>query len=216
MTIRAILAKEIKTDIRNPYVLGGALLFLLSSIFVCYISIKRINTPSTWTALFWIILLFTSFNAVAKSFVNERRERMLYYYTIISPNDYILSKMVYNGLIMLFLFLVALLVFWTMFNINILDPTLFVFGILSGAVGFGFVLSLLSTIASKAGNNLTLLAILGLPILLPMVLVITTLTKNAIDGLDWSIQWKYAFVSLGLNAVCFGLSVILFPYLWRE
>ncbi len=216
MSIGAILTKEIKTDVRNPYTLAGALLFLLSSLFVCYITIKRISTPSTWTSLFWIILLFTSFNAVAKSFVNETRERMLYYYSIISPLDFVISKMLYNALIMMILSGAAVLVFSTLFEIAIEDPIAFWYAVIFGASGFGIVLSLLSTIASKAGNNLTLMAILGLPILLPMVLVTTTITKNAIDGLDWSIQWKYAFVLMGLNLVCFALSVILFPYLWRE
>lgn len=216
MSIGAILTKEIKTDVRNPYTLAGALLFLLSSLFVCYITIKRISAPSTWTSLFWIILLFTSFNAVAKSFVNETRERMLYYYSIISPSDFVISKMLYNALIMVILSGAAVLVFSTLFEIVIEDPIAFWYAVLFGAAGFGIVLSLLSTIASKAGNNLTLMAILGLPILLPMVLVTTTITKNAIDGIDWSIQWKYAFVLMGLNLVCFALSVILFPYLWRE
>ena len=216
MSIGAILTKEIKTDVRNPYTLAGSLLFLLSSLFVCYITIKRISAPGTWTSLFWIILLFTSFNAVAKSFVNETRERMLYLYTIVSPMDFIVSKMLYNAMVMVTLSIVAVTIFSTLFEITIEDPIAFWFGVILGAAGFAIVLSLLSTIASKAGNNLTLMAILGLPILLPMILVTTAITKNAIDGIDWAVQWKYAFVLVGLNVVCFALSVILFPYLWRE
>jgi hypothetical protein len=50
--LTAILLKEFKSDFRNPYVLGGAGLFLLSTLFVCYITVKRINTPSIWVALF--------------------------------------------------------------------------------------------------------------------------------------------------------------------
>lgn len=216
MSIGAILNKEIKTDVRNPYTLAGAVLFLLSSLFVCYITIKRISAPATWTSLFWIILLFTSFNAVAKSFVNETRERMLYLYTLVSPADFIVSKMIYNALVMVVLSILAVITFSALFEIEIEDPVAFWYGVIAGASGFAIVLSLLSTIASKAGNNLTLMAIIGLPIMLPLVLVTTTITKNAIDGIDWSIQWKYAFVLLGLNVVCFVLAVILFPYLWRE
>lgn len=204
------------SDFRNPYTLSGAGLFMLSSLFVCYISIKRISTPSIWVALFWIIILFTSFNAVAKSFINESRARMLYYYTLLNPSQFILAKMVYNALLMMVLSSIAVVVYSTLFKMTIQDPIIFWTGTILGSTGIAFVLSLLSTIASKAGNNLTLLAILGLPILLPLILVSTTLTKNAIDGIDWSVQWKYAFVLLGLNVVCFSLSVILFPYLWRE
>jgi len=89
-------------------------------------------------------------------------------------------------------------------------------GILLGSACIGMILSLLSSIASKASGNLTLMAILGLPIMLPLILTATKFTKNAVDGLDWSIQYKYLIVLIGLNIVCGALSVVLFPYLWRE
>jgi len=141
---------------------------------------------------------------------------MLYYYTLINPAQFILAKMCYHAVLMLLLSIAGVVIYSTLFQMTIQDPLLFWTGAMLGSTGLAFVLSLLSTIAAKAGNNLTLLAILGLPILLPLILVSSALTKNAIDGLDWAVQWKYAFVLLGLNVVCFSLSVILFPYLWRE
>lgn len=214
--IRAILTKEFKSDFRNPYVLAGAGLFLLSTLFVCYITVKRIAAPSLWVALYWIIVLFASFNVVAKSFVNETRARMLYLYTLVSPAQFIAAKMIYHGSIMVVLSAVAVVVYSMLFEITIGDTPMFWLSVFLGGTGFAFTLSLLSTIAAKAGSNLTLLAILGLPILLPLIMVSTTLMKNAIDGIALSVQWKYLFVLFGLNVVCFALSVVLFPYLWRE
>ncbi len=212
----AILTKEFKSDFRNPYILGGAGLFLLSTLFVCYITVKRIPTPSTWVALYWIIILFSAFNAVAKSFTSESRERMLYLYTLSGPGAFIASKAVYHGIVMVLLSMVAVMVYSTFFPMAIADTTLFYTSVVLGASGIAIILSLLSTIASKAGNNLTLMAILALPILLPLMMVSTTLMKNAIDGIDLSVQLKYLFVLGGLNVVSFALSVVLFPYLWRE
>lgn len=214
--IRAILTKEFKSDFRNPYVLAGAGLFLLSTLFVCYITVKRIAAPSLWVALYWIIVLFTSFNVVAKSFVNETRARMLYLYTLVSPTQFIAAKMIYHGSIMVVLSVIAVVVYAMLFDVSIGDEPMFWVSIFLGSIGLAFTLSLLSTIAAKAGSNLTLLAILGLPILLPLILVSTTLMKNAIDGIALSVQWKYLFVLFGLDVVCFALSVVLFPYLWRE
>ncbi|MEQ9186874.1 MAG: heme exporter protein CcmB [Cryomorphaceae bacterium] len=212
----AILTKEFKSDFRNPYILGGAGLFLLSTLFVCYITVKRIPNPSTWVALYWIIILFSAFNAVAKSFTSETRERMLYLYTLTGPAAFITSKAVYHALVMILLSLIAVVVYSTFFEMPIEDPTMFYTSVILGASGIAIILSLLSTIASKAGNNLTLMAILALPILLPQMMVSTTLMKNAIDGIEFSIQLKYLFVLGGLNVVSFALSVVLFPYLWRE
>ena len=214
--IRAILAKEFKSDFRNPYVLAGAGLFLLSSLFVCYITIKRIAAPSLWVALYWIIVLFASFNVVAKSFHQEQRGRLLYLYSLTSPSHYIIAKMCYHGTLMLLMSCIAVVVYSLLFEMPVTDLVLFWFSIVLGGTGIAFLLSLLSSIAAKAGNNLTLLAILGLPVMLPIMMVNTTLMKNAIDGLSWSVQWKYALVLTGLNIVSFALSVVLFPYLWRE
>ncbi len=214
--LRTILLKEFKSDFRNPYVLGGAALFLISSLFVCYITVKRIPSPALWVALFWIIVLFTSFNAVAKSFINETRNRMLYLYTIVHPATFITAKSIYHTTVMVILSGIAVLVYGTFFSMPIGDPWVFAFSVFFGSSGLAIILSLLSTMASKAGNNLTLLAVLGLPILLPLILVSSTLMKNAVDGIDLSVQLKYMFVLGGLNVVSFALSIILFPYLWRE
>ena len=211
-----ILVKEFKSDFRNPYILGGASLFLISSLFVCYITVKRLSSPALWVALYWIVILFTSFNAVAKSFINETRGRMLYLYTLVNPAEFIGAKSIYHALVMTVLSLLASVIFNVFFEIEIQDPAIFLVSVILGSTGLAITLSLLSTMASKAGNNLTLLAILGLPILLPLILVSSTLMKNAIDGIDLSIQLKYIFVLGGLNAVSFALSIVLFPYLWRE
>jgi len=96
------------------------------------------------------------------------------------------------------------------------DYFVFVISLVFGSTGIAIILSLLSTIASKAGKNFTLLAILGLPVLLPLLMVTTTLMKNAIDGIELSVQLKYIFVLLGLNGVSLALALVLFPYLWRE
>ncbi|GAB5538612.1 MAG: hypothetical protein Salg2KO_07150 [Salibacteraceae bacterium] len=214
--IGSLLQKEFKSDFRNPYAFVGAVLFLVSSLFVCYITIKRIQVVSTWVALYWIVVLFTSFNAVAKSFVNETRGRLLYFYTLHSPTNFVISKMVYNALLMITLSGIAQIIYGVFFDLVVQNPTMLWVGIVLGSTGISFILSTLSSIAARAGSNMTLLAILGLPILLPIMLVATRFTKNAIDGIDWSIQWKYLFVLIGLNVVCFLLSVILFPYLWKE
>lgn len=214
--ITAILAKEFQSDFRNPYNLVATLLFLVSSMYTCYIGVNRISDANTWIALFWIILLFTSFNAVNKSFQSEQRPFMVYLYSLCSPQSFIAAKAIYHATVMAVLSLIALVVYRVLFQISIGDTTMLILAVILGSSGFAIALSLLSSIAAKAGNNITLMAILGFPIMLPMILVATRLGKNAVDGLAWEIQWKYLFVLAGLNVVSFALSVVLFPYLWRE
>jgi heme exporter protein B len=70
--------------------------------------------------------------------------------------------------------------------------------------------------AAQADNNLGLMAVLGLPVILPMLLLIIRFSKNALDGIAWSVNAQYAWQLMALNALTLALSYILFPYLWRE
>jgi heme exporter protein B len=213
--IKHLVAKEIKLEMRNKYALGGILLYVVSTVFVSYLSFKKIINPATWNALFWIILLFASINGVAKSFINETRGRLLYLYTLVSPQAVILSKIIYNSLLLTVLSGLCLFVY-TLFIGNIIqDITLFSLTLLLGSFGFSSLLTMVSAIASKTNNNFTLMAILSFPIMIPLLMVLIKLSKNAIDGLErW--DFNYLFVLMFLNVIIVALSYLLFRYLWRD
>ncbi len=213
--IKYLVAKELKLEMRNKYALGGILLYVVSTVFVSYLSFKKIIDPATWNALFWIILLFASINAIAKSFINETRGRLLYLYTLASPQAVILSKIIYNSFLLIILSGLCLLVY-TLFIGNIIqDVPLFLTTLLFGSFGFSSLLTLVSAIASKTNNNFTLMAILSFPIMMPLLMLLIKLSKNAIDGLEhW--DWNSMLVLMFLNVIIIALSYLLFRYLWRD
>src|SRR5436190_7230036 len=200
---------------KQKYAFNGLLLYVVSTIFVCFLSFKQIIDPPTWNALFWIIMLFASVNAVAKSFMTENRGRLLYYYTLTSAEAVIISKTIYNVLLLLVLSLINLL-FYSIFIGNLVqDLPMFIIGMILGCMGFASIMTLISAIASKAGGNSTLMAILSFPILIPLLITIIRFTKNAMDGLDWSVNYKFLIILLALNVLTKALSYLLFPFLWR-
>lgn len=214
--IRFLISKEIALEWKTKYAFNGLLLYVISTIFVCYLSFKQIIDPPTWNALFWIIMLFASINAVAKGFMTESRGRMLYYYTLTSAEAVIISKTVYNILLLLVLSLINL-IFYSVFIGNLVqDMPMFLAGMLLGCMGFAGIMTLISAIASKAGGNSTLMAILSFPILIPLLITIIRFTKNAMDGLAWSVNYKFLIILIALNLLTMALSYLLFPYLWRE
>jgi len=71
------------------------LLYIASTIFVLYLSVDKLDA-NVWNGLFWVIQLFICVNAVAKSFLQESRGRMLYFYSITSPVEFIIAKILYN------------------------------------------------------------------------------------------------------------------------
>jgi heme exporter protein B len=96
------------------------------------------------------------------------------------------------------------------------DNLLFLSNILLGAIGFSTSLTMVSGIASKAPNNSILMAILSFPIIIPMLLMLVKISKNAMDGLDRSASTDEVVTLLAINAIVLTLSYILFPYLWRS
>jgi len=200
---------------RNKYALGGILLYVVSTVFVSYLSFKQIINPATWNALFWIILLFASINGVAKSFIGETRGRLLYLYTLVSPQAVILSKIIYNSALLIFISGLCLFVYGLFIGNIIQDTPLFLIVLLLGSLGFSSLLTMVSAIAAKTSNNFTLMAILSFPIMMPLLMVLLKLSKNAIDGLErWDLN--YMMILMLLNVIIIILSYLLFRYLWRD
>jgi len=94
---------------------------------------------------------------------------------------------------------------------------LFVIILILASTGLAGVLSLMSAIASKASGNFAIMSILSFPVLLPIILVVIHLSKQAIDGIEWAgLGFDFLVILTALNILTIALSFILFPYLWRD
>lgn len=210
-----LIKKDILLEWRQRYAINGILLHVISSVFVVFLSVKVLNPP-TWNALFWLILLFTSVSAVAKSFIAESKGRQLYYYGIASAQDIIISKTVFNILLMLVISIICLLVFMTLMGNPIQSMLFYIPAMLIGCVGFAATFTMLSSIASKSGNSNLLMPVLSFPIIIPMLLVLIRASRNAMDGLDPSKIWPHLLVLFAIDFIVIALAYILFPFLWKD
>lgn len=217
--VKLLLRKEIVLEWRQRYALNGILLYVIGAVFICYMSFSLQQGTIgvvTWNALFWIIMLFAAVNAVAKSFIQERSGRLIYYYTVASPQGIIVAKMIYNALLLLLLAVICFAFFSLVMGNDIQNGWLFAGNLLLGAVGFSAVLTMVSGIAAKASNSSTLMAVLSFPIMIPLLLMVMKVSKNAIDGLDPSVSYDEITILLAINTMVATVSYILFPYLWRS
>ncbi len=198
---------------------GGMLLYVVSAVYVCFLAVKNGLGTATWNALFWVILLFAAFNALARSFQREDNSRQLYLYTLVDPRSVVMARTLYNAATMVILSLLSLLFFVLFLGDGALDNAhlgLFILAVVLGGIGFATVLTLVSAIAARAGNGLGLMAILGFPIVLPMLLAVMRASKLSLDGVAWSVSSTYFAGILLLNVITVTLAWVLFPYLWRD
>ncbi len=217
--ILALLGKELTLEWRNKYAFNGMILYLVSTVFICYLSFRiksNALSPPVWNTLFWIIILFTAINAISKSFSQESKNRQGYYYSLVSPEAVILSKLLYNFILMLILTFIGFGIY-TLFLLNpVQDIPLYLLSLALGALGFTGVLTLVAGIASKAENTGSLMALLSFPIIIPMLLMLMRLSKNAMDGLAFSVSRDEIMTLVGIDVIVIALSFILFPYLWKS
>jgi heme exporter protein B len=213
----ALLHKDILLELRQKHTFYGILLYIASTVFVLYLSMPESPDAQVWNSLFWVIQLFVCVNTVAKSFLQESRGRMLYFYSITSPRAFIIGKMIYNMLLMLLMSLVSLIFFFVFLENPVSDSLLFVGIVMLGGLGLSLVFTLMSAIAAKAQQNAALIAILGFPVILPQLLLLMRLSKAAFgevfqDGAVWQLAGLVGLFDL----LVLVLAVVLFPYLWKD
>lgn len=215
--ISALLKKDILLEFRQQHTFYGILLYIASTIFVLFLSLPESPNADVWNSLFWVIQLFVCVNTVAKSFLQESRGRMLYFYSIASPVEFILSKLIFNVFLMLMMSMVSLALFFVFLDNPVTDSLRFIGIVLLGGTSVSLVFTLMSAIAAKAQQNAALIAILGFPVILPQLLLLMRLSKAAFSEVfrDAAILQLAGLIGL-LDVAVIALAVVLFPYLWKD
>lgn len=213
--IWTLFKKDLLLEVRQQYTFYGVLLYVASTIFVLYLAMGE-PEGTVWKGLFWMIQLFICVNAVAKSFLQEGRGRLLYFYSIAGARDFILSKLLFNALLMLLMSLASLFLFMLMLG----DPLthLLSFLLLSclGGVSLSLVFTFLAAIAARAQQSAALMAILGFPLIIPQLLLLNKASTIAFeDVLQGGLGSMIALIA-ALDLMIIALAVVLFPFLWKD
>ncbi|MBK7587039.1 MAG: heme exporter protein CcmB [Bacteroidetes bacterium] len=210
-----LLKKDFLLEWRQKYSIYGLILYITSAVFAIKMLQDR-PEGETWNVLFWIILLFVSINAVAKSFLQESKNRNLYYYTVHHPRDIIISKLIYNVVMMLMMSFIGLFLFMLLLGDPIVYFQQFLLMVITGGISLSLLFTTLAAIAGKAGGNSALIAILGFPVVIPQIILLSDLSKPLFVTLQVTGWWQFYGALLLLDFLIIVLSIILFPFIWKE
>ena len=213
--VLALIKKDVLLETRQQYTFYGVLLYVASTVFVVYLSAGKPDAE-IWSALFWIVQLFVSINAVAKSFLQDSKGRMLYYYTIAGPASFITAKIVFNVLLMLVMSLLTLLIFALLLGNPVIYFGEFILISFLGGIGLSLVFTFLAAIAAKAQQQAALMAIMGFPVIVPQLLLLGKISAKAFSDALQSGWWQMILLLVCFDVLIVVLSLILFPFLWKD
>ena len=211
-----LLRKDFLLEFRQQHTFYGILLYVASTIFVLNLAMGKPNAV-VYNGLFWMIQLFVCVNAVAKSFLQEGRGRMIYFHSISAPVEFIIAKLIYSSIIMLLMTLVSLGLFMILLGDPIANKWEFIGIACLGGFSLSLVFTLMAAIAAKAQQNAAIMAILGFPLIIPQLLLLIRLSRSAFgEVFEEGAILQISLLLSGLNLMVIVLAIVLFPFLWKD
>jgi len=212
--ILTLFKKELLLEVRQQYSFYGILLYIGATIYVLFMTMEE-PEAQVWNGLFWVIQLFICINAVAKSFLQESKGRMLYFYSIVSPGNFVLSKLLFNSALMLIMSLLSLVLFMLFLGNPVQKALPFTGLVLLGGWSLSLIFTFLAAIAARAQQNAAIMAVLGFPLIIPQLLLLSQLANATFNPV---LPFHASTIALlvALDVMVIILAVILFPFLWKD
>ena len=220
-TAMAVARNEWRLEWRQGHQLAAVGLFAVASAYVAYQAADRQTASGAWTAMLWLVYLFSGFTAIGRLFDRERSATRRYLQWTVNPLGLILGKLGHailttTTLTALVLGTFLLFLGWPEGIDGAGHPGGLIGGTWLGGSSMTTTLVFVTAVASqvKAGGG-ALGAVLGLPLLLPQLILATRLTRGALDGTPWPMLGELPLFLAALSAGTSIIACILFPYIWR-
>ena len=169
-----------------------------------------------WNVIFWIIVLFSTINQLIAQFSKENNQVYIYYYTLINPVCYILSKIIFHTIYSCFISLITFLIFCLWFGNPVENYSMILISIILGSSSFTILFTLTTAISKGLQNNAVLTSILGFPLAIPLITMVSKVSREAFFSTLSDNFMINCSILVAFNVLMLVLSVILYPYIWRE
>lgn len=213
--IWTLVKKDLLLEWRQQYAFYGILLYVVSTVFVINLMMSK-PEEKTWNALFWVIQLFVSVNAIAKSFFQESRGRMLYFYSLVHPRYFIIAKLIYNVVLMSLLSVIVLVCCFIFLGNPLINFSYFFGVVILGGVSLSLLFTMLAAIAAQANQNAALMAIMGFPVIMPVLMLLSNISRTAFVVVYQPGLPKLFMELVGMDLITITMALILYPFLWKE
>ncbi|MGH9743364.1 MAG: heme exporter protein CcmB [Candidatus Acidiferrum sp.] len=193
-TTAALLGKELRTEFRSRELLTTTIVFILIVIVLFSFTFDPTSDGSRRFApgLLWLAFLFASSLMLQPCFLREQQNDTLsaLRLSVGDPFAIFLAKLTANTLFLLLTELILLPLFAIMYNVPVAPVLHWLFLVFFlASLGISIAGTALSAISAQARMRELLLPLLMLPLLTPILVASTEVTKALFDRSPY-VQWK--------------------------
>jgi heme exporter protein B len=189
-----LLGKELRTEFRSRELLTTTVVFILIVIVLFSFTFDPTSNESRrfGSGLLWLAFLFAASLMLQPCFLREQTNDTLsaLRLSVSDPFAIFLAKLAANTLFLLLTELFLLPLFAMMYNVPVVGvlPWLVLVFVL-GSLGISIAGTALSAISAQARMRELLLPLLMFPLLTPILVASTEITKGLLDRAPY-VQWK--------------------------
>ena len=214
----AVFAKEWRCELRTQVALNTLGLFAVTTLVVASVSlgplgVSKAQGSALLPVLLWLILLFSVAAGLPRAFVQEEESQTATALRLsATPSALFCGKLLYSLTLVAALEALITPIYVTIMNLEVKSPGLLVGALAAGGYGLAAGSTLVAAIIAQARSKGTLFSVLSFPILLPLLILVIELTRNAVLG-DPAGMALGQLLLYDASVSIFGL--MLFPVVWN-
>lgn len=214
----AVYAKDMRQELRSRYSFSTILMFGIVTLTVVSYALGQSGLePKPLSALFWVILFFSSMAGLAQVFIREEESgTALALKLSADPDAIFLGKFLFNLTLLSVMTAVITPGFFILMDAPADNLRAFVVIVILGVLCLCTAMTLVAAIIAKAAMKGALFAVVALPILIvPLMVLVTAAAKTLDGGAIGSVLTEIQ--ALVAYAVVMGTtSFLLFRFVWLE
>ncbi|HWQ81789.1 MAG TPA: heme exporter protein CcmB [Ignavibacteria bacterium] len=214
----SIFKKDIRSEIRNRYVINSLLMFVVITISIIKFSIGDDKVDdSILSGLFWIVIFFSAISGLARVFIKEEETGTSMALKLAAgPTEIFLGKLLFNFVLTFSLNIVIFFLFYLITGIKINNFGAFFLSVILGNFGIVAASTIIAAIIAKANSKGTLYPVLAFPVLLPLLLTLIDSTKLASEGAPLTELIGDFQILISYSVVITVISIFLFKFVWED
>jgi heme exporter protein B len=207
----------IRTELHAKSTYVGMVLYMVVTQYMAFQLLHNQIGNVIFIALFWIVQLFVALVISQRITMEMREGSALFNFLYGDAHGYIFSRIFFLFICLTALGVLSFSLMALLYGIWPSHPLIMVIVIAAGSFAFAALFGFTGGMGAGTDNAYVLAAVLGFPLVIPIVLLTTRLSLPAFNGIENITIFSQYFVSLlAMGLLVSALAYLLFPYLWRR